>query len=126
MSRSQLFAFNPRFSAFSPVSISAFGFEKRIVEPGGIAERAETVVEFDLVNPVEGDRQPIGEIVPEDEPRLEFVFRLRLASRFVGSPNNGSDEPGRRLFLLVLGVEGGIKKLAFSDRRTRFSNRKLA
>lgn len=60
-----------------PGLFSAFGFEKRIVEAGGIAERPETVVEFDFVDPVEGDRQPIGEIVPENEPRLEFVFRLR-------------------------------------------------
>jgi hypothetical protein len=49
-----------------PGLFSAFGFEKRITEPGGIAKRPETVVEFDLVDPVEGDRQSIGELVLAD------------------------------------------------------------
>src|SRR6476660_1270811 len=88
----------------------ALGFEQRIVEPGGIAKRPETIVEFDLVDPIEGDRQPIGEIVPENEPRLEFAFRLRRPFWFVGSTNDSRDELGRWLFLLVLGVENGIEK----------------
>jgi len=48
--------------------------------------------------------------VPENEPRLEFVFRLWRPFWFVGSTNDSCDELRRWLFLLVLGVEDGIEK----------------